>query len=73
MKFSGVTTLMGDPWVKFSVSLLILEWALQLRSATALPLITTFTVDVTPCDLEKSFGFDMTVEITVADSCANIL
>jgi len=38
MKFSGVTILQG---VKFSIFLLIFEWALQQCSATALPVIHT--------------------------------
>ena len=37
MKFSGVTILQV---VEFSIFLLISEWALQQRSATALPVIT---------------------------------
>jgi len=36
MKFSGVTILQG---VELSIFLLIFEWALQQRSATALPVM----------------------------------
>ena len=35
--------------------------------------ITTFTLYVTACDLEKSFSFDTTVEITGHARVANIL
>jgi len=43
LKFAGVTILQG---VEFPIFLLIFEWALQQRSATALPVMVMIMLNI---------------------------